>query len=118
MILDSIARNNKRKAEKKIDVFSLDLDHQVGQSPEEGLPRRLIDQIYTNVFDEDSMRYADRSKLECSVCCTDFQDGDEIKTLQCLHTHHRRCNDTWLAKKSVCPDCKFNLRALNLRQLF
>lgn len=117
MILDSITKNNKRRAETKIDVFSLDLDNQPGASPEEGLPQRLIDQIFTNVFDKESMRYADHSKHECSICCTDFEDGDETKTLQCLHTHHKRCIDTWLSKKSVCPDCKFNLRALNFRQL-
>lgn len=117
MILDSIARSNKRKNEAKIDVFSLDTDVSQEPTTETGLPERLISQIITNVFDKPSMITTDRSKLECSICCTDFEDGDEIKILQCLHTHHKRCIDAWLGQRSVCPDCKFNLRSLDVKQL-
>lgn len=118
MILDSIEKKHKQKTQQKIDVFNLDLNQNATESTDSGLPQRLIDQIITNVFDKASMRYSDRSKLECSICCTEFEDGDEIKILQCLHTHHKHCIDSWFAKKSVCPDCKFNIRALDVRQLF
>ena len=117
MILDNIEKRNQRKAQQKIDVFNLENNAEVRESPDEGLPQRIIDQIITNVFDKESMKLADRSKLECSICCTDFEDGDQIKILQCLHTHHRKCIDEWFKKKSICPDCKFNLRSLNFQQL-
>ena len=117
MIMDNITRNNEQNYHQKIDVFNLDNTQRLSESSQEGLPKRLVDQIITNIFDKDSMKQADKSKLECSICCTDFEDGDEIKILQCLHTHHKQCIDGWFTRKSVCPDCKFNLRSLDVRQL-
>jgi len=42
----------------------------------------------------------------CTICIEDFQDGDELKTLPCLHIYHKKCIDSWLARDNSCPVCK------------
>lgn len=122
ILYERIVRKNQQSSAEKVDVFRLG----TGDGPnhpiplvfsDEGLPQRMIDAIITNRFHRSMLRTDDPSKLECSICCTDFKEGDEIKILQCLHTHHKTCIDEWFTKKSVCPDCKFNMRTLNMHQL-
>lgn len=55
---------------------------------------------------------------ECKICLVDFSTNDNVKMLQCLHTFHVSCADTWLAKKSICPECQLNLRALDFKQFY
>lgn len=121
MVYEAITRNNEVRSAEKLDVFSLGTEEGRTLTPkaqtEEGLPQRMIDSIITNRFDKSLLKTDDPSKLECSICCTDFKDGEEIKILQCLHTHHKACIDEWFTVKSICPDCKFNLRTLNIHQL-
>lgn len=43
----------------------------------------------------------------CSICLCDFEDGDEIKTLSCLHSFHSAEIDKWLLTNELCPICRF-----------
>jgi hypothetical protein len=115
LIYANIAR--KKAQTPKIDVFRLDEQRRVPTANDDGLPRRMIDAIYINKFDGNRLLTSDQSKHECSICCTQFKDDDPVKTLQCLHSFHQQCIDEWFGKKSTCPDCKFNLRTLNITQL-
>lgn len=45
----------------------------------------------------------------CSICLEDLVENDEVRILSCFHQFHVKCIDTWLAQKSTCPTCKFNL---------
>ncbi|CAE7314355.1 RNF167 [Symbiodinium sp. CCMP2456] len=45
-------------------------------------------------------------QTKCLVCLEEFADGDEVKTLPCLHFYHQRCVDQWLATDNSCPVCK------------
>jgi Ring finger domain/Zn-finger in Ran binding protein and others len=42
----------------------------------------------------------------CNICLEDFEQGDQRKTLPCLHGFHAHCADTWLRSKGMCPVCK------------
>ena len=44
------------------------------------------------------------------ICRCDFEDGDKVKYLDCLHNFHSDCIDPWLEKNSKCPICKTDLR--------
>ncbi|KAB1199155.1 putative E3 ubiquitin-protein ligase RHA2B [Morella rubra] len=44
------------------------------------------------------------SEVECSVCLSKIEDGDEIRRLRCDHPFHRVCLDRWLGYKNpTCP---------------
>lgn len=45
----------------------------------------------------------------CTVCCEDFQEGEELRILPCLHRYHRACVDPWLREHRACPICKHNV---------
>ncbi|XP_072981814.1 RING-H2 finger protein ATL16-like [Typha latifolia] len=47
---------------------------------------------------------------ECSVCLSDFVDGEEIRQLpDCKHSFHPPCIDMWLYSHSNCPLCRANV---------
>lgn len=43
---------------------------------------------------------------DCSICCEDFEDISEIKTLICKHIFHKKCVDDWLVISNTCPLCR------------
>jgi Ring finger domain len=118
MIYKNIQKSNLKQ--KKLDVYNLDRSKTFeggfdGLSDDSGLPQRLIEAIFTTDYISSRMSKGDAAR-ECPICTIAFQEGDEVKILQCLHTYHKKCVDHWLSKKSTCPDCKFNLRTLDLKQ--
>ncbi|XP_022147740.1 E3 ubiquitin-protein ligase EL5-like [Momordica charantia] len=45
--------------------------------------------------------------LECAVCLSAFEDGEEVKKLpRCTHMFHAPCIDMWLYSHSDCPLCR------------
>ncbi|PNH08501.1 E3 ubiquitin-protein ligase, partial [Tetrabaena socialis] len=42
----------------------------------------------------------------CCICLGTFADGDQLKSIQCIHYHHSACLDEWLRIKACCPLCK------------
>ncbi|XP_039788675.1 RING-H2 finger protein ATL34-like [Panicum virgatum] len=45
--------------------------------------------------------------LECTLCLTAFDDGDELQLLpQCSHAFHSDCIDPWLEDHVTCPLCR------------
>jgi len=44
--------------------------------------------------------------FECSICLTEFSDGDSVKTLPCAHQFHSGCINKWLEDHNTCPVCK------------
>lgn len=43
---------------------------------------------------------------ECSVCLGEYEHGDVLRRLPCMHEFHAPCVDTWLATNAVCPVCR------------
>ncbi|KAK8811972.1 hypothetical protein WA538_003242, partial [Blastocystis sp. DL] len=43
----------------------------------------------------------------CSICLSEFEDGETVKTLRCGHSFHPECIDTWLVnERALCPVCR------------
>lgn len=45
-------------------------------------------------------------QTKCLVCLDEFADGDDLKTMPCLHFYHQRCLEQWLSTNNSCPVCK------------
>jgi hypothetical protein len=57
----------------------------------------------------------DKSKIDsskdvafCSICQQDIF-LDIIRTLDCSHSYHVNCIDTWFTENKKCPQCRFEL---------
>jgi hypothetical protein len=51
----------------------------------------------------------------CTVCLTEFCEGDKVRRLPCMHFFHVHCIDAWFkARKVSCPMCRGNVRHLAL----
>ncbi|KRX02304.1 hypothetical protein PPERSA_09921 [Pseudocohnilembus persalinus] len=46
----------------------------------------------------------------CNICLCDFEEGEEIKILICIHRFHAKCIDQWISKNTKCPICKTDLK--------
>lgn len=49
--------------------------------------------------------------LECAVCLSSIDEGQEIGELRCCHLFHKRCLDKWVFefKRTACPLCRGSL---------
>lgn len=105
---------------KKIDVYDpTSLNKKTDpEASTKGLSAMEINSIIPMKFSRTVVKSDDPNKLECNICLVPFQDGDNLKILQCLHTFHSKCIGEWLSRKSICPECNFNLRTLDFKQLF
>jgi hypothetical protein len=45
-------------------------------------------------------------QTKCLICLEQFGDGDDVKTLPCLHIYHQQCVERWLSTDNSCPVCK------------
>ena len=43
---------------------------------------------------------------QCAICLEPYQDGNELRTVMCLHRFHKNCIDRWLRTNCICPICK------------
>jgi E3 ubiquitin-protein ligase RHA2 len=49
--------------------------------------------------------------VECVVCLSTIEEGDEIRVLRCDHMYHKNCLDKWVGfKHNTCPLCRESLR--------
>lgn len=42
---------------------------------------------------------------ECPICMIEFNVGDPIRFLPCMHYYHMQCADEWLMRSFSCPSC-------------
>ena len=45
----------------------------------------------------------------CAICLGDFEDGEEVRLLPCMHEFCKGCIDPWIERQSLaaaCPLCK------------
>ncbi|KAI3465068.1 hypothetical protein Pfo_021731 [Paulownia fortunei] len=68
---------------------------------------------YTSTINKKSLRFSYRKKAqpelaECSICLSEFADGEEGRELvECKHAFHRHCLEIWLqGYTATCPLCR------------
>ena len=53
------------------------------------------------------------SQVRCTICCTDYNEGDMVNKLPCNHLYHIECVTTWLKSNGTCPNCRQKLNTNN-----
>jgi E3 ubiquitin-protein ligase RNF11 len=48
---------------------------------------------------------SDKDDNECTICMEDFEEGNHIRYLPCMHFYHQACIDSWLMRSFTCPRC-------------
>ncbi|KAL3526530.1 hypothetical protein ACH5RR_011186 [Cinchona calisaya] len=47
--------------------------------------------------------------LDCAICLSDFEVGEEAKQMPCKHRYHTDCIDKWLGIQGSCPVCRYRM---------
>jgi hypothetical protein len=46
---------------------------------------------------------------QCSVCICDYEEGELLMQLPCMHVFHQPCITTWMRAHNTCPNCRQSL---------
>ena len=65
-----------------------------------GLTRAQIDNLALRSFGENEEFKA------CSICITEYTEGNTLRILPCSHEFHDHCIDHWLTEHITCPICR------------
>ena len=101
-----IPRNNERNlmAISKIDKMTyeelLELEKKMGKVSQ-GLSQEQINQLLFEIYKESN----NKEDNICTICKTNFENGEKIRRLGCNHIFHMDCIDPWLLEKKNCPIC-------------
>jgi len=78
------------------------------QGAREETLRRLPTEVYRKRDDDmNASRNDERNK--CCICLEQFEDGDNVRRLQCMHIFHVHEIDNWLRRNRECPICRINV---------
>ncbi|XP_015158916.1 E3 ubiquitin-protein ligase RNF13-like [Solanum tuberosum] len=47
--------------------------------------------------------------IDCSICLSNFEIGEEAKEMHCKHHFHSICIDKWLGINRSCPICRYKM---------
>mmetsp|Transcript_155 Transcript_155/g.297 ORF Transcript_155/g.297 Transcript_155/m.297 type:complete len:272 (+) Transcript_155:85-900(+) len=69
---------------------------------------RVKHALPTRVYVAGSMKDENNEQPQCSICLVEYEPGDSLRTLPCLHAFHKVCIDQWInsCSEMVCPACR------------
>ena len=94
-----------------VRMIGIDLLFQMfmnGETTNQGMSREQINEIPIISFEKNSQT-AKGEEEKCSICITEYENGEKIRKLPCSHLFHPECVDTWLVQNSSCPVCKHDI---------
>ncbi|KPP61978.1 hypothetical protein Z043_119871 [Scleropages formosus] len=69
-----------------------------------GLTKEQIDNLSTRTYGQTSLE--GELGRACSVCISEYAQGNKLRRLPCAHEFHIHCIDRWLSENSTCPICR------------
>lgn len=49
-------------------------------------------------------------EMECPLCLGEYELGEQVMRLPCLHQAHEECLSKWLERSPQCPVCKLDVQ--------
>jgi hypothetical protein len=71
----------------------------------------------TNTIEYNSLTFEYKPRLNseeverCTICLSDYEKGEKMRRLVCLHQFHQLCVDKWLHQHKKCPICRVDIEA-------
>ncbi|KAK4381645.1 putative E3 ubiquitin-protein ligase RHG1A [Sesamum angolense] len=110
-VLFGLADIHDRHRDMRLDVDNMSyeellaLEERIGNVctglSEETIASRLKQKKYIGSKAED-----EAETEPCSICREEYNDGEDLGTLECGHDFHTDCIKQWLTQKNLCPICK------------
>jgi len=72
----------------------------------QGLDKETLESFTVVKYDKEKSKNLDSELKKCAICLEEFDDGEDVKFLLCLHRFHQACIDPWMEKHTTCPICK------------
>uniref|UniRef100_A0A061RQ60 E3 ubiquitin-protein ligase RNF13 n=1 Tax=Tetraselmis sp. GSL018 TaxID=582737 RepID=A0A061RQ60_9CHLO len=82
-----------------------------------GLPAELIARLPTTNIVLADLERDGGDEPSCSICLSEYEDGDKVTWLPCSHNYHCACVSSWLKNSTICPICKDNVKRSLLKTL-
>ena len=106
--------NNMNENNMMNDMMNAMMNNDMGENNlNNGIDINLLNSLETTVLKDVSTLEED--KKQCVICMEDFNNGDEVMYLPCLHVFHKDCLLEWFKGHNDCPICKFKMTFDNLR---
>ena len=64
-----------------------------------GVNKEIIEKLGIKKYNDEEYKNCET----CMICLDDFNIGEEIRQLDCLHIFHLKCIDHWLKDNKKCP---------------
>ncbi|KAI3783924.1 hypothetical protein L1987_43015 [Smallanthus sonchifolius] len=71
-----------------------------------GISATRISQLPTSKYRSRLFSKNKKKEENCVICQMDFNYGERLITLPCLHQYHAKCISDWLKLKKNCPICQ------------
>ena len=90
-------------------LFHIFLNIRRNRQRERGLTQEQFDRLNQRSFILNPNTPENEAE-KCTICFEDFEDGEIVKELPCLHMFHPDCIKTWILRNPKCPICKADSR--------
>jgi hypothetical protein len=67
--------------------------------------------VYGSVPQQKRKADADE-EAQCSICLSEYDEGDHLVCLPCRHVYHEECVSSWTSNHTRCPLCNFDLESV------
>lgn len=103
-----ITNNVKQKSSKKRLRFPLFFRN---NNEDESPKISPLDQQNMNEIENRSLEIESDDAV-CSICLVEYEEGEQLRQLNCLHHFHVVCIDQWLKLKADCPLCVTSIKTI------
>ena len=73
------------------------------------IERNTLPHVYKRILRSSDATEDNTEK--CTICLCEFEDGEDVRRLPCMHLFHVQCVDQWLTTNKRCPICRVDIEA-------